>query len=144
MDYKIYHAEDIAPFGEGDYQSRLLLDHAMAGEKAVNINHGTVASGGRTAAAGSIGASHERAEVYFGVSGKANVYLNGKPVVMKPGTLIYIPGGTYHYIVNRSKRTPFTLLTIWADEADNETHAARLKAWGTSYRTVSEAERGKA
>ena len=46
MEPKIYNPEDIKPFGGGDYESRLLLDNLMAGEKAVNVNHGTVCPGG--------------------------------------------------------------------------------------------------
>lgn len=63
MDYKIFNAENIGPFCNGDYQSRLLLDHAIAAEKAVNINDGTVVPGGRTAAAGSTGASYKKASL---------------------------------------------------------------------------------
>jgi mannose-6-phosphate isomerase-like protein (cupin superfamily) len=134
--YKVYNPEEIMPFGGGMYESRLLLDNLMAGEKAININHGTVSPGGHTGTPGTIGAAHEKAEIYFGVSGKADVYMDGEPVLMKQGTVIYIPGGTHHYIVNRSKTKPFVLLTLWPDEADNETHAARVQAWGTSFRRV--------
>ncbi|MBN1554776.1 MAG: cupin domain-containing protein [Phycisphaerae bacterium] len=134
MKYKVYNPEDIMPFGGGQYETRLLLDNYMAGEKAVNVNHGTVSPGGGTEAPGSPGVAHETAEVYFGVSGEADVYLDGQPVYMKQGTLLYIPGGTRHYIRNRSQTEPFVLVTIWPDEEKNKTHAARVKAWGTSYR----------
>ena len=138
MESKIYNPEDIKPFGGGDYESRLLLDNLIAGEKAVNVNHGTVCPGGGTGKVGDKGGVHEKGEVYFGVSGEADVYLDGVPYLMKQGTLIYIPGGCYHFIVNRSKTEPFVLLTIWGDEKDNDTHEARIKEWGTSYKRVDE------
>lgn len=138
MEPKIYNPEDIKPYGGGDYESRLLLDNLMAGEKAVNVNHGTVRPGGGTGKVGDLGPAHEKAEIYFGVSGEADVYLDQKPHLMKQGTLIYIPGGCHHFIVNRSKTEPFVLLTIWPDEKDNETHEARVKAWGTSYKRADE------
>ncbi len=136
--YKVYRPEDIKPFGDGAYESRLLLDNAMAGEKCVNVNHGTVAPGCGTGKPGERGGVHEKGEVYFGVSGEADVYLDGEPVLMKQGTLIYIPGGVGHFIVNRSQTEPFVLITIWGDEADNDTHAARIKTWGKSYRKTDE------
>jgi mannose-6-phosphate isomerase-like protein (cupin superfamily) len=138
MKYKVYNPEDIKPFCSGEYESRLLLDNDMAGEKAVNINHGTVAPGGGTGKVGDLGGVHAKAEIYFGVSGEADVYLDKEPVLMKQGTLVYIPGGTHHFIVNRSKTEPFVLITIWPDEEDNEMCAVRKKAWGTSYRRVNE------
>lgn len=138
--YEVYCPEDIKPFGDGAYESRLLLDCSMAGEKCVNVNHGTVAPGKGTGEPGDVGGVHEKGEIYFGVSGEADVYLDGKPVLMKQGTLIYIPGGVGHFIVNRSQTEPFVLLTIWSDEADNDTHSARVKAWGRSYMRADEAE----
>ena len=109
MEPKIYNPEDIKPFGGGDYESRLLLDNLMAGEKAVNVNHGTVCPGGGTGKVGDKGGVHEKGEVYFGVSGEADVYLDGVPYLMKQGTLIYIPGGCYHFIVNRSKTESYAI-----------------------------------
>ena len=138
--YQVYQPEDIKPFGDDSYESRLLLDCFMAGEKCVNVNHGTVAPGKGTGIPGEAGGVHEKAEIYFGVSGEADVYLDGEPVLLKQGTLIYIPGGTGHFIVNRSQSEPFVLLTIWGDEADNDTHTARVKAWGTSYMRADEAK----
>jgi mannose-6-phosphate isomerase-like protein (cupin superfamily) len=131
--YKVFRPEEIKPFVMGDYQSRVLLDNFMAGEKCVNVNHGVFAPGGSNGKPGEKGAAHEKAEVYFGVSGEADVYLDGEPTYITQGTLIYIPGGVGHFVVNRSQTEPFVLITIWGDEKDNETHAERVKAWGTSY-----------
>ena len=142
--YKVFRPEDIKPFGEGDYQSRLLLDSLMAGEKCVNVNHGTFAPGAGVspgepgAAPGGFGSAHKKAEIYFGVYGEADVYIEGEPVYIARGTLVYIPGGSRHCVVNRSRTERFELLTIWADEKDNDMHAARVKAWGTSYKRAGE------
>ena len=132
-EYKVYNPDEIKPFGSGAYESRLLLDSFMAGEKCVNVNHGTVAPGSGTGKPGDKGEAHEKSEIYFGVSGEADVYLDGHPIMMKQGTLIFIPGGVCHFIVNRSRSEPFVLLTLWGDEKDNTMHAARIKAWGKSY-----------
>ena len=137
--HKVFRPEEIKPFGDDNYQSRLLLDSFMAGEKCVNVNHGTFAPGAGVipgspgAPPESYGAAHEKAEIYFGVYGEADVYIEGEPVFMERGTLIYIPGGVRHCVVNRSPTERFELLTIWPDEKDNDMHAARVKAWGTSY-----------
>lgn len=142
LPYLVINPEDIKNFGEGNYESRLLLDSYMAGEPCVNVNHGTVAAGGHTGSFNEegklYGPAHEKSEIYFGVTGSATVYLDGNPVQMKNGTLVYIPAGTEHYIVNNSKTEKFTLLTMWPDERDNEAWVARLKAWGTTYKRADE------
>ena len=137
MSYKyVWNADEVKNFGEGNYESRLLLDSKMAGEPCINVNHGTVAPGGRT---GEIidgkldGPGHAKAEIYFGVSGEADCYLNGEKVLMKQGTLIYIPAGVHHYLINRSQTEPFCLLTMWPDERDNDPWVARKEAWGEGY-----------
>ena len=143
MEYKVFYPENIKVYGGGDYESRLLLDSYMAGESCVNVNHGTVAAGGHT---GSFkedgktlyGPAHHKAEIYLGLSGSATCYLNDHPVQMKCGTLIYIPGGTEHYLVNNSKTEKFCLVTIWPDEQDNDCWVARKKDWGKPYKTVDE------
>lgn len=143
MEYKVFNPENIKVYGGGDYESRLLLDSYMAGEACVNVNHGTVKAGGHT---GSFkedgktlyGPAHDKAEIYLGMSGSATCYLNDNPVQMKNGTLIYIPAGTEHYLINNSKDEPFCLVTIWPDEKDNECWVARLADWGKTYKTVDE------
>ncbi len=142
MDVKVFNPEDIKNYGSGNYESRLLLDSYMAGEPCVNVNHGTVAAGGHTGsynAEGKLeGAAHPKAEVYLGLSGESTVYLEDTPVIMKNGTLIYIPGGTKHYIVNNSQTEPATLVTIWPDEKDNDCWEARLRDWGKTYKRADE------
>ena len=143
LPWKVYNVDEIKNFGSGNYESRLLLDSYMGGEPCVNVNHGTVAAGGHTGSFREdgktlFGPAHEKAEVYLGMSGSATCYLDGTPVQMKHGTLIYIPGGTEHYLVNNSKTEPFTLVTIWPDEKDNEAWVARKKAWGTTYKRADE------
>ena len=142
MEYKVYYPENIKVFGGGVYESRLLLDSYMAGEPCVNVNHGTVAPGCTTGSAredGTLyGPAHEKAEIYLGLSGSATCYLNGEPHQITCGTLIYIPGGTEHYLVNNSKTEKFCLVTIWPDEKDNETWVARKEAWGKTYKTVDD------
>ena len=42
--------------------------------------------------------SHPQAEVYFGLSGKGTVLVDGAPYVLTPGTALFIPGGAVHGI----------------------------------------------
>ena len=133
----VWHADEVKNFGEGAYESRLLLDSKMAGEPCINVNHGTVAPGAHTGDYGPDGKldgpAHEKSEIYFCVSGRAIVYLDGEPEEMHQGSLIYIPAGTHHCIENLSKTEKFVLLTMWPDERDNEAWVARKEAWGEGY-----------
>ncbi len=139
MKHYIWHADEVLPFVDKDYQSRLLLDSKMAGEPCINVNHGTVAPGGHTGDPDENGKlngdPHKKPEIYFCVSGEADVYLDDEPEIMRQGTLIYIPAGVHHYIVNRSQTEPFVLLPMWPDEQDNEAWHKRKKAWGEGYET---------
>ncbi|GEM_PF-695411 len=133
----IWHADEVAGFGCPNYESRLLLDSKMAGEPCINVNHGTVPPGKNTAdideTGRAFGMAHEKAEIYICLDGQADLYLNGEKEVMRQGTLCYIPAGTEHFLVNRSKTETFQLLTLWPDEKDNEAWFDRKNAWGEDY-----------
>ncbi len=133
----IWHADEVAGFGDPNYVSRLLLDSKMAGEPCINVNHGTIPPGKNTACIDdngrAYGLAHEKAEIYIGMSGEGDVYLDGEKVVMRHGSVLYIPAGTQHYINNCSATEAFTILTLWPDEKDNEAWFERKNAWGEDY-----------
>ncbi len=133
----IWHSDEVMGFGKPNYESRLMLDSKMAGEPCINVNHGTVNPKKNTAeidADGrSFGSKHEKAEIYIGLAGEADLYLDGEKEVMRKGTVVYIPAGCGHFLVNRSATTPFELLTLWPDEKDNEAWFDRINAWGDDY-----------
>ena len=115
------------------YSSKMLLDNVVAGGETVQINEGTLAAGCRTG-----GAKHEKAEVYYIVSGEAELWLDDNKYDAKPGTVAYIPGGVFHYLVNKSKTEPFVILTFWLKAEDNEVYNLRVEKWGKSFKTIYE------
>lgn len=133
----IWNPDEIAFFGDENYQSRLMLDSKMAGEPCINVNHGTVPPTKSTALYDDngrpYGLAHEKAEIYMCLAGEAEVYLDNEMELMRQGTLVYIPAGVEHYLINRSTTTPFQLLTFWPDEKDNEAWHDRKNAWGEDY-----------
>jgi len=133
----IWRAEEILNYGDPNYESRLLLDSKMAGEPCVNVNHGTLPPKMHTGEVDKngrlYGPAHAKAEIYFGVSGEADLFLNGEKEIIRQGTLVYIPAGTEHYLVNRSETEKFCLLTMWPDEKDNEVWHKRIADWGEGY-----------
>ena len=132
----IWHADEI-PHLFKVAESRLLLDSKMAGEPCINVNHVTVDAGKCNAKlredGSQYGPMHEKAEIYVGISGHADVYVNDEKVPMRQGSLLYIRGGSAHYIDNTASDEPFCLLTLWADEKDNEVWHLRKRLWGEDY-----------
>ncbi len=135
----IWHADEILNFGAGNFESRLLLDSKMAGEPCINVNHITVKPSTSTAMlrndGSKYGPKHEKAEIYIGISGHADLFMNGEKIPMRQGSLAYIPGGCEHYLDNNSTDEPFCLLTLWPNETDNGVWHERKAAWGEGYET---------
>lgn len=131
---KVIHSADVLPFVcDSTYSSRMLLDDDVAGEKTININEGTLKGGCRTA-----GGVHEKAEVYYIVKGEAELHLNDDSHDVSAGSVGFIPGGVFHYLVNKKETEDFVLLTFWENAIDNEVYNIRKRAWGKSFRTVGE------
>jgi mannose-6-phosphate isomerase-like protein (cupin superfamily) len=131
---KVIHAADVMPFVcDSTYSSRMLLDDDVAGEKTININEGTLKGGSRTG-----GGVHEKSEVYYIVRGEAELHLDDDSYDVGPGSVGFIPGGVFHYLVNKSETEDFVLLTFWQDALDNEVYNIRKKVWGKSFRTLDE------
>ncbi len=131
---KIINSWEVKPFVvDATYSSRMLLDDVVAGAKTININEGVLKGGQRTG-----GGSHEKDEIYYVVSGKATIYLDQEPGDIQAGSLVFIPGGVHHYLVNQSATEDFVILTFWQNAADNEVYNVRVQAWGKSFKTIDE------
>jgi quercetin dioxygenase-like cupin family protein len=131
------NAENLEPFSPvpgGDYSSKLLTGGQLAGSDIININEGTLAGGGRTA-----GGAHEKTEIYYIVRGTGDVWLDSDCVHVKPGDVIVIPPGVFHWIDNRMNTEPFVLHTYWHRQEDNGMYYSRLEAWGTPVKRSDEA-----
>ena len=131
---KIVEPARVKPYVcDESYSSKLLMDDFVAGAPAININEGTLKGGGSTGAG-----VHEQNELYYAVKGEAVLYLDDEPHELKPGTVVFIPGGVKHSLDNKSETEDFVLLTMWEKADYNGVHHARVKAWGTSFKTVDE------
>jgi quercetin dioxygenase-like cupin family protein len=134
MAKRIVDPTQVKPFVcDESYSSKLLMDDFVAGTEAININEGTLKPGGKTEAG-----THKENEIYYAVKGQAVLYLDDEPCDLKPGMVVFIPGGTKHSLDNTSETEDFVLLTMWEKAEYNGVHHARIKAWGTSFKTIDE------
>jgi mannose-6-phosphate isomerase-like protein (cupin superfamily) len=138
--WKLVNSENVMPFGNGAYQSRMMTGDEMAEHQVININEGTLAPGGHTndvSDASGHGGTHELTEIYYIIDcDDADVVLDDVHLLVKPEDIIIIPGGTAHWIDNRRSKKPFRLFTFWPKQEDNEVFHARLKEWGTSVKYI--------
>jgi mannose-6-phosphate isomerase-like protein (cupin superfamily) len=130
----VIKSEEVKPLVLDDtYSSKMLLDSIVAGGETVQINEGTLKGGCRTG-----GGVHEKAEVYYIVKGEAELHLGDDRYDVGPGAVAYIPGGVFHYLVNKSATEDFVLLTFWLRAEDNEVYNLRVQKWGKSFKTIYE------
>lgn len=115
------------------YSSKMLLDNIVAGEETIHISEGTLEAGCKTG-----GGIHKKSEIYYIVKGEATLHLDKKEYDIKPGSLVFIPGGVFHSLDNKSATENFVLLAFWMNAADNEVYNMRMKAWGKSFKTINE------
>jgi len=136
---KVVHPEKVMPFiapgCEGIYDSRMLIDIFNCGSDKMQLNHGTVKAG-----KGLPGAAHEgHDEVYIAIKGHADLNLAGQHFALHPGSVVFIPGGTFHALTNVSATEDFELITVWAGQpakGANELYDLRKEQWGTTYREI--------
>lgn len=120
-------------FGES-YDSRMILDHVITGrDNVIQINHGTVKPGFALD-----GAAHEEDEIYYILSGHGKLRLDDEIIDVYPNQVVFIPAGVFHALDNRESDEDLTILTFWRDYRFNDAYEARMKAWGTSFRTIDE------
>lgn len=139
----VLNADDIEPFthpAETVYHSQHILGRESSGSHDLLLNRGTV-----DPQSGLGGGNHPvNDEVYYGVNGNCLVDLGGDPdkgdgsktYRMGPGSVVFIPAGTFHRLRNDTDE-PFVLLTIWPQPSTtgaNAIHDMRLEEWGTGFR----------
>ncbi len=129
------NAENVVPYGDGAYKSRMLTGDEMAGMPIININHGTLDAGGRTA-----GGAHEDTEIYYIIDCDPDTYvwLDDDCLPTKPGDVIVIPPHVFHWIDNTKGTKPYTIFTFWPKQEQNEMYFVRKEAWGTSVKNVDD------
>ncbi len=139
---KVVHPEKVMPFiapgCENLYTSRMLIDIFNCGSDKIQVNHGIVQAGKSMP-----GASHEgHDELYVILKGEASLDMAGEVYDLRPGTVVFIPGGTFHAIKNETGTEDLELITVWPGQPApgvNELYDMRKEAWGTTYREIDEA-----
>jgi mannose-6-phosphate isomerase-like protein (cupin superfamily) len=125
-------------FVDETYSSKMLIDHTNSATQNVQINQGIVAPGAKHP-------DHkhkaEYDEVYMIMKGDAMVRLDGEEYDLTAGDVVFIPGGSYHAIENRSNTEELIIFTVWSklpEPGANPVYDMRLKQWGKSYKTIHE------
>lgn len=130
----IINSWEVKPFKVDDtYSSKMLLDDIIAGEDTIQINEGILKGGCNTG-----GGIHKRSEIYYIVKGEGVLHLGENKYDIKPGSVVFIPGGLFHSLDNKSKMEDLVILTFWMNASDNEVYNMRMKAWGKSFKTIYE------
>jgi mannose-6-phosphate isomerase-like protein (cupin superfamily) len=136
---KVVKIDKVMPFvpdPKGGYISRMLIDVFNSGSEKLQVNHGTLQGGCTTP-----GAIHKppHDELYIVLSGRAVLTMDGVKYDIEKGSVVFIPGGTSHGLVNKSQTEDFEIITIWPGQpapGANEVYDMRKKEWGTTYREV--------
>jgi quercetin dioxygenase-like cupin family protein len=131
---KIVNSWEVKPFIlDETYSSKMILDNVVADAETVQINEGTLKGGCSTS-----GATHKKDEIYYVVKGEAILHLDSEKHDIKAGSTVFIPGGVFHSLDNKSKTEDFVLLTFWMRAEDNEVYNMRVAKWGKSFKTIYE------
>lgn len=133
--WSLVNAENVVPYVDGDYESRMLTGDEMAGMRVININEGTLAPGGKTA-----GGAHDDTEIYYIIDcdPETYVWLDDDCIPTKSGDVIVIPPHVFHWIDNSKGKKPFRIFTFWPEQEQNGMFFVRQKAWGTSVRYLDD------
>ena len=136
----VVKADRVMPFSppgaEDIYISRMLIDESNSGSQGLQINHGVVKAGQSLS-----GAAHPEGsdEIYYVLSGEAVLNLDGEDYDLEKNTVVFIPGGTFHALTNKSQTEDFVIITVWPgtpEPGGNELYDLRKETWGTSYREI--------
>lgn len=139
---RVVKIENVMPFSppefRGEYVSRMLIDVFNSGSERLQVNHGLVNAG-----CGTPGAIHEppHDEIYVVLSGQAVLHMDGCDYDIAKGSVVFIPGGTFHSLRNKSGTEGFEIITVWPGQPEpgaNEVYDMRKQAWGTTYREIGE------
>lgn len=136
---KVVHPENVMPFVTSDtenlYLSRMLIDKYNCGSEKFQVNHGTLKAGKRLS-----GEAHEgHDELYIILKGEADLDLDSRIYKLKPGSVVYIPGGTFHALINTEGSEDLELITVWPGIPKfgiNQLYDLRKEQWGTTYKEI--------
>jgi len=138
----VVRATTVMPFTpegyEGQFESKMLIDRTNSASEKLQVNQFVLKPGCRTE-----GAIHGEPydEVYYVLSGEAVLHLADEAYDIGKDTIIFIPGGTFHSLDNKSQTEDFVLLTIWhthPEKGVNEVYDMRKEAWGRTFRRIGE------
>ncbi len=123
---------------EGQFESKMLIDRTNSASEKLQVNQFILKPGCRTE-----GAIHREPydEVYYVLSGEVVLHLADEAYDIGKDTIIFIPGGTFHSLDNKSQTEDFVLLTIWHTHPErgvNEVYDRRKEAWGKTFRKIGE------
>ena len=124
----------VIPELEG-YESRMLLDVFNSGSEKMQVNHGTLKGGAATPGCGHPG--HD--EIYVILSGSAILNLDNVEYDIEKGSVVFIPGDTFHSLKNKSQTEDLEIITVWPGQPApgvNGIYDMRKEAWGTTYREI--------
>ena len=133
---------EVMPFSHPAFKekfiSKMLIDRNNSGSERLQINHFTLKPGCSTD-----GGVHKAPydEVYYVLSGKAILHMEGVDYDIEKDTIVFIPGGTLHSLTNKSKTKNFVILTIWPLQPEpgaNDVYDLRKKTWGKTFRKKGE------
>lgn len=131
----VINSAEVLPFQVSEaYTSKMLIDKHNSGSEHLQVNEGVVKAGCRLP-----GAAHPEPydELYIAMKGEALLHLDDEAYEIGPGSVIFIPAGTFHALENKSATEDFVLLTVWPltpEPGGNEVYDMRMKAWGTSFK----------
>jgi len=138
----VVKADEVMPFTpegyEGQFESKMLIDRTNSASEKLQINQFILKPGCRTE-----GAIHREPydEVYYVLSGEAMLHLGEETYDIDKDTIVFIPGGTFHSLDNKSETEVFVLLTIWhthPEKGVNEVYDLRKETWGKTFRRIGD------
>lgn len=144
----VFSATSVAPFclpgDEGTYESRLLIEQEGVGSQDLQVNRFTLFPG--SSVHGEVHPAND--EAYFVLHGQGEIVIGGEmpngvggtTYRVGPESVIFLPAGTYHRLINASSE-PLVVLTIWPRQPHagaNKIAEGRRLSWGESFRLNSE------
>lgn len=134
----VVNAEEVKTlYVDKTYSSKMLIDRTNSETRDVQINMGIVAPGAKHADHNHL---PEYDEVYLIHKGQAMVRLDGEEHNLEAGDVVFIPGGSFHAIENRSDNEELIIFTVWSrhpEQGANPVYDLRLEQWGKSFKNDS-------
>jgi mannose-6-phosphate isomerase-like protein (cupin superfamily) len=143
----VVKVDRVMPFSPPEFEeafaSKMLIDMHNSGSDKLQINHCVLKAGCSLP-----GATHRTPydEIYYVLSGIAVLRMDAADYDLEKDTIVFIPGGTFHALTNKSSSEDFVILTIWPGQPEpgvNEVYDLRKKAWGGTYREIDDMPSGE-